>query len=470
MPSLGIQRSLSDLRNFATACNRLQSMRETFQLRLLAVALGRDILRKIIMRGTRHNFDGKTKRVIAFRSGYRCAHPECNGRTTIGPAKKIDASENTGVASHIYAAAKRGPRGHGNLSPQELCSAANGVWFCGTHARQVDENDGRDYPPPVLLSWKAAHEFKIAREHGAMLHPFGWIESLHIIDAPVFKSDQKITFSNVNVIVGNNGVGKTTICEWLSALKDSAFLARWGAYAKGPDRIYEDVRVSIDLRSPDQHQVAFHISDGRMTFWLDGQQAPFSPIGYEVVSLIREHRRNGHSVDDHVYIGRCLGIDEITAQGLADYISENPGIFLKGAEWRDEAEDDDAGAEIKRRLYCDLPDVKRPFQGLSSGETGAVLLDLAIARAKILSSFRPTLLMFDVGSFSMGEPFLSMFLGALSAPDTPFQSVVVTTELEDSTTWGGWQVIRLDRLGSLGAREKLTEVTVGDMHSALGHP
>jgi hypothetical protein len=65
--------------------------------------------------------------------------------------------------------------------------------------RSVDTNDGKDYPPPVLLGWKAAHEFKIAREHGTMMHPFGWIESLHIIDATVFKPDQRITFANVNV-------------------------------------------------------------------------------------------------------------------------------------------------------------------------------------------------------------------------------------------------------------------------------
>jgi hypothetical protein len=29
--------------------------------------------------------------------------------------------------------------------------------------------DGKDYPPSVLLGWKAAHEFRIAREHGAVL-------------------------------------------------------------------------------------------------------------------------------------------------------------------------------------------------------------------------------------------------------------------------------------------------------------
>lgn len=419
----------------------------------------------IAMRSTRRDFNSKTKRTIAFRSGYRCAHPGCKGRTTIGPGKKIDSCENTGVASHIYAAAKRGPRGHGNLSPQELSSAANGVWLCAKHARQVDENDGRDYPPPVLLSWKAAHEFKIAREHGSMVHPFGWIESLHIIEAPVFRPNQRITFANVNVILGNNGVGKTTICEWLSVLKDSATLARWGAYPKKPDQKYGGVRVGIDLRSPDHHHLEFDIANGRVTFSLDGLRRPFSPIGYEIASLISEHRRIDLSAGDHDYISRYLGIDEIGAQALVEHISENPGIFLKSAEWRDVIDDD--GKSI-RRLYCGLPDGKmRWFGVLSGGETGAVLLDLTIARAKILSSFRPTLLMVDTTNFSMGGDLLSIFLEALAAPDIPFQSIVVSNELADSTIWGGWQVIRLDRPRSADWEGQLTEIAVGDMHSVL---
>jgi hypothetical protein len=257
--------------------------------------------RMTTMTKARIEFKRKTKGTIALRSGYRCAHPECEGRTTVGPAKQPDKYENTGRASHIFAAANRGPRGRGNLSPDELRSVANGIWLCAKHADQVDENNGRDYPPPVLLGWKAVHEFKIAREHGAMLHPFGWIESLHIIDAPVFKPDQRITLAKANVIVGGNGVGKTAICEWLWSLKDSSPLWRWGAY---------------------------------------------------------------------------------------------PGVL------------------------------------------------------------------------SMDEEFLSLFLKALSSPDVPFQSIVVTTQLEDDAMWAGWQVIRLNRPGSLGVAGQLTEIVVGDMHTA----
>jgi hypothetical protein len=418
----------------------------------------------------RINFDLKTRLAIAMRSGYRCAHPECTGRTTIGPGKRPHEYETTGKASHIFAASKRGPRGQGNLPPEELRSAVNGIWLCSEHADQVDSNNGKDYPPPVLLGWKAAHEFKIAREHGAMLHPFGWVETLQIIDTPVFRPDQRIVFANANVITGENGVGKTTICEWLLSLKNPSKLRRWGAYPSWSHRshqTYHDVHIRIDLRAPDRQVVMLDIQGGRPTFVLGSRKLPFCPIGYEVAVVAQERRSFNPPKGDLAFIAKCLQMDEIGVQALADYITEHPGIFLKGVKWN-EPEIDQNSADDERLWYldCVLPNGdQRPLRLLSSSETGAVLADLAIARAKILAMSRPTMLIIEAGSFSMSGEFLSLFLNELSSPEIPFQSIVVTTELGDDAIWGGWQVIRLSRPrgGSFG--EELTEIVVGDIHA-----
>jgi hypothetical protein len=111
----------------------------------------------MMMSTTREDFNAQTKRIIALRSGYRCAHPQCDGRTTVGPAKEPDRYEDAGRASHIFAASKRGPRGRGNLSRDEIRSVANGIWHCAQHSDQIDTNHGKDYRPWVLLGWKAAH-------------------------------------------------------------------------------------------------------------------------------------------------------------------------------------------------------------------------------------------------------------------------------------------------------------------------
>jgi hypothetical protein len=78
---------------------------------------------------------------LRFGLATGCVHQECNGRTTVRPAKQPDKYEDTGKASHIFAASKRGPRGRGNLSPDEIRSAANGIWLCSQHADPVDDTE-----------------------------------------------------------------------------------------------------------------------------------------------------------------------------------------------------------------------------------------------------------------------------------------------------------------------------------------
>ena len=298
-----------------------------------------------------------------------------------------------------------------------------------------------------------------------MLHPFGWIEALHIIDAPVFKEDQTITFANVNVIVGDNEVGKTTICEWLSCLKDSSAMWRWGAYPSNSGRKYGDVKVAIDIRAPARHHVQLGINNGRISFTLDDQKFPFSPVGYEI-SAIHEDIKRVRGDEDHILVAGSLGMNPIDVQALAEHINDNPGVFLKGAHWED-IKDDDTGKKF-RELKCVLDGSHQgaSFKSLSGGETGAVLLDLAIARAKILASYRPTLLTIETSGLSMSPEFLSQYLVALSSPDTPFQTIFVTTALDEKAAWGGWQVIRLSRprMAQLGMQE--TEIVVGEIHAS----
>jgi hypothetical protein len=102
----------------------------------------------------RFEFKQKTKLIIARRSGYRCAHPECDGRTTVGPAKPArQIRGHRQGQSHLRGVQARAAR-PGQPFPKMLRSVANGIWLCAKHADQVDTNDGKDYPPPVLLGWK----------------------------------------------------------------------------------------------------------------------------------------------------------------------------------------------------------------------------------------------------------------------------------------------------------------------------
>jgi hypothetical protein len=138
---------------------------------------------------------------------------------------------------------------------------------------------------------------------------------------------------------GENGVGKTAICEWLWSVKDSSALGRWGAYPPDVHRNYHDVKVAIDIMAPARHHLLLKVSGGRTGFVLDDQKFPFSPISYEISSLRRD--RSVATDGDQAFIAKCLRMDEISVRALVDYVNdESPGLFLRGADWQ---ENDDEG-------------------------------------------------------------------------------------------------------------------------------
>ena len=66
----------------------------------------------------RDEFPSGVKSVIAHRAGFRCSKPDCRA-LTIGPsARHSDAVSNIGVASHITAASKGGPRFDASMSTE----------------------------------------------------------------------------------------------------------------------------------------------------------------------------------------------------------------------------------------------------------------------------------------------------------------------------------------------------------------
>lgn len=104
----------------------------------------------------RDDFDNATKDTLAKRVGFRCSNPNCR-QLTSGPQKTKNKSVNIGVASHITAASKRGPRYDPNITPEERKSIKNGIWLCQNHAKLID-NDEKQYTADLLKEWKRLSE------------------------------------------------------------------------------------------------------------------------------------------------------------------------------------------------------------------------------------------------------------------------------------------------------------------------
>src|SRR5258708_1107060 len=78
----------------------------------------------------RDDFTSSTKKIIAQRSGFRCAICTCQ---TEGPRLNSDKAVSIGDAAHITAAAPGGPRYNADLSPEQRAHADNGLWACKSH-------------------------------------------------------------------------------------------------------------------------------------------------------------------------------------------------------------------------------------------------------------------------------------------------------------------------------------------------
>lgn len=105
---------------------------------------------------TRDDFDATTKRTLAHRVGIRCSNPNCR-KLTAGPQEDPEKAVNIGVAAHITAAGKGGPRYDPGLTKARRRSIENGIWLCQNCAKLVD-NDVNRYTADLLCQWKAHSE------------------------------------------------------------------------------------------------------------------------------------------------------------------------------------------------------------------------------------------------------------------------------------------------------------------------
>lgn len=112
------------------------------------------------MGNNRDDFSSSTKELLANRVGRRCSNPNCR-KLTCGANDDPTKITNIGVAAHICAAAKGGPRFDPNMSAEERKSFYNGIWLCQNCAKLID-SDTRRFTIELLSAWKQiAEEYAI---------------------------------------------------------------------------------------------------------------------------------------------------------------------------------------------------------------------------------------------------------------------------------------------------------------------
>ncbi len=104
----------------------------------------------------RDEFSEDVKRKLAGRTGHHCSNPGCK-QPTSGPSEAEKAVTNVGVAAHITAASKGGPRYNPSLTQELRSDFENGIWLCQKCAKAVDDDPSK-YTEQVLRNWKKRAE------------------------------------------------------------------------------------------------------------------------------------------------------------------------------------------------------------------------------------------------------------------------------------------------------------------------
>ena len=357
----------------------------------------------------RIDFSPAVKTLVAKRSAYECSFPNC-GQITIGPGARPDEVSVTGVASHMYSASVRGPRGRGELSPQWLSSIENAIWLCEIHGKLVDNNRGKEFPPAVLVGYKALHEMRIIRRQRGITAPLGWFHELFVRQGPVFVTPAKITFGKVTFLFGNNGTGKSALWEWLAALGDPRWsLSRWRTQLR-KDPPLEFRTTYFD---PLRHTVDVAVSSsGDIRYRVDSQDVMFHPFPTRFVPVRRLEPTTALGVgsgevwdrmDDLERIAATLRVDPLQVENALSRVP-NLGAMVKGLRTlrvgdREKADYDEHDGEEERRGEIIVKFGRRhelPLSALSSSEQIDVLIEIGITLAMFWAQYMPTVLILAV--------------------------------------------------------------------------
>lgn len=297
----------------------------------------------------------------------------------------------------------------------------------------MDKHRGQDFPAAKLHSFKAFHEARAAREQSGISAPEFWFHELQITNSPGFSTRETLRFGKVTVVVGNNGIGKTAICDWLAGLTGDGCIQRWTRNT--------EVDVSARYFAPDDTQARMRIAgDGRVSYFSNSIKVPFYANPIQLIRLPQGHYSLNDEFGDVERISQVLSIDINMTQNLIEFIAEqnegrieDPRIEL----------DDETGLSVlttfnrKRKKHI-------AFCAMSDSERQRLLIEICVARARFTSRFLPTLLLLD-GVHSLDHRAFQDFMDFMLSSDNHFQTLV-TRILPPKTSgfdWAGWEFATL---------------------------
>ena len=342
----------------------------------------------------------------------------------------------TGKASHIFSARDGGPRGTGGLSFEQRQDIDNGIWLCAHHADEIDKDNGAGYPASTLHAFRRVHEEKIRSERVAISGGIGWIHSLLVQCAPVFRTPLEIQFGKVTVLYGANGSGKTALCDWLQGISDPSTLSRWTTASRSRGLSFE-----VTYLDPFERKLNVRArSSNEVEYFINRQPEPFDPSPVRFVRLQRPAPGGFRSppMTDLEFLSKTLSVNPALVRNMLPLVGLNQRSTVLGVRL-------ESGPDDSLRVWADV-DGTSPgldLQGqLSNTERCRVLLEIAAVFARQSAKRVPTVLLVDLAAKSFDSEWMRRVIDFFSSDDNPFQTVLERV----SNGLGGCEMARVINL------------------------
>lgn len=362
----------------------------------------------MVLKTQRDDFLAETKRTLAQRAGYICSSPTCR-KTTIGPSEKSnDTVVNTGIAAHITAASPGGARYDNSLTSEERKSISNAIWLCAYCANLIDK-DEQAYPTNVIKSWKVEHERYIEFKQRGLDSKRGFLSKVSVTNLAKITQRQALQLGKNNIFLGNNGVGKSLVCEFISSLNDRSYLKRWLTKSNPGSSL-----VELTYFSNEEMIYGISISNGSVTYTLNENPIPVIYSPYFVQYFSEKFRYNPENDADFISAySDYFRINSNEFINLINHINSLSKFIVSDIEY---------DGELLVRISPNAHPIS--YGMLSVGEQERVTFELALRLANFYSKFKPTILIIEQTSFSSTDyTGVNWLINIVRQHNFPFQTI-----------------------------------------------
>lgn len=152
------------------------------------------------------------QRLFAACAGH-CQNPHCNASLF---EEHQGGTVHVAEMAHVFAAKDEGPRGRAELSPAERGAFENLIVLCSSCHTKIDKAEA-DYPPEMLLGWKASHQAAIEKLFGAVKFT-SRTEALKAIEPLMLENNSLFSSLNPNLPYGENPESELAE-KWKAAMR-----------------------------------------------------------------------------------------------------------------------------------------------------------------------------------------------------------------------------------------------------------